>query len=207
MKRFKLGFRNRSVREQLEICQRLSNGVGKLPKDQRAALAHIPLVATVTEAAAAHAAVERLRSELRSALRWREIKLRAARKVATRAALAVYVHSKGNATAQLAAGLELQVGRRSVGQPAAPGNLRALPAELEGTVRLRWKRPVRRCLFIIEMTRAVDAAGGWKRVASSLKQTCTVTNLASGMKHWFRVAATNAHGQGPWSNPICVRAA
>jgi hypothetical protein len=32
-----------------------------------------------------------------------------------------------------------------------------------------------------------------------------VTGLESGVKCWFRVAATNAHGQGPWSQVVNVR--
>ena len=32
-----------------------------------------------------------------------------------------------------------------------------------------------------------------------------VPDLESGKKYWFRVTASNAHGQGPWSQPVCVR--
>jgi hypothetical protein len=29
--------------------------------------------------------------------------------------------------------------------------------------------------------------------------------LLSGGKYWFRVCANNAHGDGPWSDVVCVR--
>lgn len=206
MKRFKLGFRNRSVIEQLSICRRVCDGLAKLPQAVRAALAHIPVAATVAEAIEVHNAVETLRSELRVALRKRKLKVAAARKAVTRAALAVFVQTRGNPAGQLAAGLEIQGKRHPVGRPGAPGQLRAVPTQMEGTVRLRWKRPVRRCVFYVEMTAAANAQSGWTQVATSLRQSCEVTGLKNGVKHWFRVAATNAHGQGAWSNPVCVRA-
>ena len=94
-----------------------------------------------------------------------------------------------------------------VGQPAAPTQLRASATEFEGRVRLRWKRPIRRCVFIIEMTTDPAALTGWRQVAvSGNRQSCEVAGLESGRKGWFRVAATNAHGQGPWSQPVCARA-
>jgi hypothetical protein len=71
---------------------------------------------------------------------------------------------------------------------------------------LRWKRPVRRCAFLIQMTSDQAAATGWQQVAiSGNRQSCEVTRLESGVKCWFRVAPTNAHGQGPWSQPVSVR--
>jgi hypothetical protein len=76
---------------------------------------------------------------------------------------------------------------------------------LEGRVRLRWKRPVRRCAFSIEATTDPAARSGWKHAATCIRQSCVVGGLESGVKYWFRVAASNAHGQGPWSQPVSAR--
>jgi hypothetical protein len=46
---------------------------------------------------------------------------------------------------------------------------------------------------------------GWKDVIVCIRQSCEVTGLESGVKHWFRVAASNAHGQGQWSQPASAR--
>jgi hypothetical protein len=55
------------------------------------------------------------------------------------------------------------------------------------------------------MTTAPAATRGWKQVAISIRQSCEVTGLKSGLKCWFRVAASNAHGLGPWSQPVSAR--
>jgi hypothetical protein len=83
--------------------------------------------------------------------------------------------------------------------------LRVVSTEFEGVVRLRWKRPVRRCAFLIQMTTAPAATRGWKQVGLSIRQSCEVTGLKGGLKCWFRVAASNAHGLGPWSQPVSAR--
>jgi hypothetical protein len=205
MKNYKLGFRNRSLLEQLAICRRIADCIEKLPAEKRAALARIPVAILVADAAAAHGRVESLRSQLRAALSERKSKVRAARDGVTRAASALWGETMGDAAGLLAAGLELEAEKHPVGRPAAPDPLRAIATELEGVVRLRWKRPVRRCIFIIQMTRDPSATDGWKHADTSIRQSCEVPGLESGVKYWFRVAATNTQGQGPWNNPVCVR--
>jgi hypothetical protein len=204
MTRFKLGFRNRSTLEQLAICRRVGDCLCQLPESNRAAHARNPVETTVAAALTAHGEVEALRAQLRAALRRRDEKLRAARTAITRAAQTAFSATNGDPAALLALGLELEAAKRPVGQPAAPGQLRATPAEVEGVAKLRWKRPLRRCTFLVEMTRD-PVAGGWKQVAISIRQSCEIPGLESGGKYWFRVAATNAHGQGPWSEVASVR--
>ena len=108
-------------------------------------------------------------------------------------------------TALLAAGVGIKKAKQPVGIPDAPARLRVVSTEFEGAVSLRWKRPVRRCAFTIQMTTAPAATRGWKSVGISIKQSGIVTGLKSGLKCWFRVAASNAHGQGPWSQPVSAR--
>jgi hypothetical protein len=140
-----------------------------------------------------------------SALRERESKLRAARAAVTRAASGIFSETGGESAGLLAARLEIEAKNRPVGRPAAPDQLRGAVTEFEGVVRLRWKRHVRRCSFLIQMTRDPSAADGWKQVAISIRQSCEVTGLESGAKYWLRVSAHNAHGQGPWSQSVSVR--
>lgn len=202
MKRPKLNFGNKTVLEQLAICRRVANGVSQFPAEHRETLAQ-PNVAGKTDAALqAHADVESLKIALKAALRRRDEKVRAARDAASAAAGLVSIVTNGNPAAMLAAGLDIVRDKQPVGLPAAPGQMRVLPVDFEGTVRLRWKRPVRRCDFIVEATTDPAAQTGWKRQLTCFKQTCTVKDLAGGKKYWFRVAAANAHGQGPWSQPV-----
>jgi hypothetical protein len=207
MKKFKLNFRNRSVLEQIATCRRVADCLSKQPTRNRAALDKNPVATIVAEAVEAQARVEALRLELRSALSDRHVKVRAARAAVTRAAMFVSSETRGDAAGLLAAGLEIESAKRPVGRPSAPEQLRATATEFEGVVQLRWKRPVRRCAFLVQMTRDPAAADGWKQVTVSIRQSCEVTGLASGEKHWFRVAATNTQGQGPWTGPVGVRPA
>ena len=53
MKRFKLGFGNRPIIDQIAICNRVARGIGKLPAEQRETLACHPVADSVAEATAA----------------------------------------------------------------------------------------------------------------------------------------------------------
>jgi hypothetical protein len=205
MKRFKLGFGNRTILEQIAICRRVANGIAKLSADARKAADRHPVAASVAEASDAHAKVEVLKTALKAALIRRNTKVSAMRDHTTAAAGAITAVTGGDPMTLLAAGVGVVKEKQPVGKPDAPALLRILPTDLEGAVRLRWKRPVRRCAFVIQMTTSPAATRGWKQVAISIKQTCTVTGLKSGAKCWFRVGATNAHGQGPWSQPVSAR--
>jgi hypothetical protein len=123
----------------------------------------------------------------------------------TSAASALTAATGGDPVALLGAGLGIVKDKQPVGLPGAPTLLRVLSTDYEGRVRLRCKRPVRRCVFLVEATTDRAARTGWKQVAISVKQTCDATGLVSGKKYWFRVAASNAHGQGPWSQPVSAR--
>jgi hypothetical protein len=204
MKRFKLGFGNRPLLEQIAICRRVADGIGRLSAEQRRTLVRHPVAASVAEATDAYTQVESLKTALRAALSRRDLKVRAMRDHTTAAANGLAAITNDPATF-LAAGVGITKTKQPVGRPDAPTRMRILSTEFEGTVRLRWKRPVRRCTFTIQTTTAPTATRGWKHAAISLRQTCDVKELKSGAKYWFRVAATNAHGQGPWSQPVNAR--
>ena len=206
MKRYKLGFGNRTVLEQIAICRRVADGLAKLPGKQRQAMAGCPVAASVAEATEAVGEVEGLKTALRAALIKRNAKAGAMRRHTTFAASLLNLATGGDPAALLAAGVGVKKPKQPVGTPGAPTLLRVVSTESEGAVSLRWKRPVRRCAFLIQMTTAPAATRGWKQVALSIRQSCTVTGLKSGRKCWFRVYATNAHGQGPWSQPVNARA-
>jgi Fibronectin type III domain len=205
MKRFKLGFGNRSLLEQIAICRRVADGIGRLPAEPRRTLAHHPVAASVAKAADTYTQVESLKTALRTALARRDSMVRAMREHTTAAANGILAATGGDPLTLLAAGVGIAKTKQPVGRPDAPTRMRILSTEFEGTVRLRWKRPVRRCIFTIQTTTAPMATRGWKHAAISIRQTCDVTGLVSGAKYWFRVSATNAHGQGPWSQPVNAR--
>ena len=200
---YKLGFANRSALEQLAICRRVADSAAKLPAEQREALAELAIAAVTDEAAAACADVETAKAALKTALHRRKTKLRDRARPRLQGRPPSDHPDRRLAATFLAAGLGVVKEKQPVGVPSAPERLRAPASDFEGRVKLRWKRPVRRCAFLIEMTTDPSATTGWQQVAiSGNRQSCEVAGLVGGMKCWFRVAATNAHGQGPWSQPV-----
>ncbi|HEY5040841.1 MAG TPA: hypothetical protein VIK53_02450, partial [Verrucomicrobiae bacterium] len=95
MKRFKLGFGNRPISEQINICRRVAHGIGKLPTEQRQKLARHPVADIVAEAADAVAEVESLKTALRAALAKRDEKVAAMRTHTTTAALLINMLTDG----------------------------------------------------------------------------------------------------------------
>ena len=205
MKHFKLGFRNCSADEQLGICDRVVENIGNLPEERRNGIAVDDLHDIVAAARDSHDRILNLRAALKAEVAARKERLGAAREAVSRASFTAAYNAKFQPRQMAEAGLKPVAGWRRVGIPDAPDNLRAEAMDIEGAVRLRWKRSVRRCIFKIQMTRDISVETGWKLAASSGRQTCDVTELKSGVKYWFRVAASNAHGQGPWSQPVGAR--
>jgi len=106
----------------------------------------------------------------------------------TQAAKGYYGEVGGEAGELLAGGLELPRSKSPVGRPDAPDRFRAERTASSGTVRLRWKRPVRRCVFNVEYT--TDAAGhkDWQPHTTCTAARCELQGLEPGRLYWFRVA-------------------
>jgi predicted phage tail protein len=86
--------------------------------------------------------------------------------------------------------------------PRAPRSLTATAANR--AARLRWLAPSSNGGAAISDYRVQRSANGgrtWRRFGDgvSTARTVTVTGLANGHRYWFRVAAVNRVGRGPWS--------
>ena len=203
---FKLGFRNKSIPELLAICRRFIESVARVPADRSR---YVPLAERQSQLAGVEAAVtqvDALRTDLRAAIAARNEQVRNLCQSVTSDACGV-LNVAENKTDIVAAGLALPKPKLPKGKPAAPTFLRGQPGRKGGAVELRWKRPLRRCAFTVEFTSSPQAQAGWKVAFASTKAKCVVEGLRPGAQHWFRVCAVNAHGQGPWSSPVAVRAA
>jgi len=203
---FKLGFGNRSIPEQLSLCELTVMNIGKLPVEKRGQTDLDKLTTAVAEAVESHQRVEALRAQLKAEVSRRKTLLAIARNQARTAsgwaAMAANYHPIG----MLEAGLTLSAQKTvPVGKPAAPEQFHAEPTSHEGEIRLRCQRPLRRCVFEIQIKTEVPESE-WKTYEIAGRQTCLVKGLTSGEKYWFRIRAHNAHGEGPWSNPVSARA-
>lgn len=204
MQRFKFEFRNRSLAEQINICERIVAGLAGQPAEHLRQAELPDLQDKVAAARASHDRIAVLRAELKTEITRRKTLVRNARDQAIATTNMVGVNMKNDPAKMLSVGVRLTGPGHPVGQPGAPLSLRASPTASEGEARLRWQRPVRECTFEIEY-RLDTEPDGWKLSHHCLRQSCVVKGLVSGGKYWFRVRAFNAHGPGPWSNLAPVR--
>jgi len=56
-------------------------------------------------------------------------------------------------------------------------------------------------IYLIEMSLDAETPVNWKNMEPTTKTACEVDGAEPGKHAWFRVAAVNATGQGPWSAP------
>ncbi|MEY4916977.1 MAG: Fibronectin type domain [Verrucomicrobiota bacterium] len=207
MTRHKLDFRNKNHLEQLAMFERIITSLDALPADQRED-AYLEELRTITTAArASHLRIASLRGELKAEISRRKTLFDTGRRGANRAGVGALLKTgMRDATNILAVGLDLHASNKTpVGLPAAPTNLRAVPTAGEGEAMLRWKRTVRRCSFEVQWHTDPPDADHWHSETTCFPQKCLVQGLVSGAKYWFRVRASNAHGQSAWSNLAPVR--
>lgn len=202
----KLGFRNKSALQQLLICERVVAGLKRAPKAHQNQLRINKVAALVADTRESLDRVNLLKAELKAETRRRDALLRKAREQA-RWTQAVQASLVGRGVTELkAAGIDMEdLRRRRVGLPAKVTNVRAVPATHSTDIALRWERSVRRCLFQVEARRDDEPDTEWRTVHNCVTCKCVISGLKSGGLYWFRVRASNAHGEGPWSNPVSAR--
>ena len=85
--------------------------------------------------------------------------------------------------------------------PAQPQALGATAGDHDGQMDLSWDPVITATSYVIETSPDPPTGTSWKHLGVSTKSSFTVTNLISGSRVWFRVAAVNAAGQSGWSDP------
>jgi len=121
--------------------------------------------------------------------------------------LADYVENVANgngATMQLA-GFQLANPPAPIGQLAPPQYLRGLTADIDGTVKLRWKGVRGARSYFVEC--AANSNGPWNQIEVTTRVGTTAVGLTSGTKCWFRVRAIGTAGFSGWSDPAQKMAA
>jgi hypothetical protein len=101
-------------------------------------------------------------------------------------------------------GWELVADRAPVGQLHPPANFHATGGDMSGSVDLGWDPQTGVQTHIVHW--ATAPAGPFTQGYVGKKSSCTITGLASGMEHWFRVQAVGAAGPSDWAGPISKRA-
>lgn len=107
----------------------------------------------------------------------------------------------GDPTDILSAGFGV---RDTTGRPqplTAPANLRVATNGSPGRTKLSWDGLSGAVLYLIQMSLDPDAQLDWRPMTTSTKTSREFDGAQPGQPAWFRVAAVNATGQGPWSGP------
>jgi hypothetical protein len=201
----KLGFRNATKDQKHATCRRFINGVAALPPEKRGKMPVAELLQDLTEADAAMTRVAGLRAALKAALTMSDEKTaRLCRNVTS--GVQLYFSEFGhNGVAFPETGVEAKAPKKPAGPPGEPLELRA--GVLPGAIKLRWKSPMRRSIFIVEFTEDPTGQTGWIRDSKNF--TTRASHLLTGLKpntaYSFRVRAQNSHGEGPWSECVTAR--
>ena len=99
------------------------------------------------------------------------------------------------------AGMDVRAAPGVSTAPSQPQGLAATAGDHDGTMDLSWDPVVEAASYVIEMSADPPTANSWQHQGISTKSSFTVPGLTSGARVWFRVAAVNASGQSPWSDP------
>ena len=115
--------------------------------------------------------------------------------------LAGYVESVAgtNDTVITSAGMETKASRSAATAPTVPQAVSATAGEHEGEIMLSWKPVPNARSYTIEFSLDPATTTSWAHLAIATSATKVLTNLKSGTRYWFRVAAVGAVGQSGWS--------
>jgi hypothetical protein len=204
MARYKVGFHNRSANERLDISRHFITSVVNVPAPKRQ-------LVRLDELEAALSAATTARTEYLAA----QAAVKAARERYAQAVQVLCDRVTRNATGlsngvgdddveYLAAGLDLAAPKNAVEPPPEPLALRVERLAEPGRVGLRWKCPVSRGCYSIEVTTDPNGETGWKQHAITSRRSVVLDDLRSAVWQWVRVACINTQGPGPWSVPVRV---
>lgn len=109
--------------------------------------------------------------------------------------------SNGDPVKIQSAGLTVRSAAARIGALSVPTDLTATEGDMEGEIDLSWNRVRGAKSYVIPSTLSMTDTPTWASAGVATQSSFTTTGLASGKRHWFRVAAVGAAGQGPWSDP------
>jgi hypothetical protein len=199
MARIRLNLRNLSVTEKIAKGRQI---VTAMTNNTSFANPNPPLAevtATLDDLEKAFASVQAARSEVATKMVTQD---NAATKLdQTLTQLAGYVESVAGKDDTLitSAGMETKASRSAPTVPAAPQGLSATAGEHEGEINLTWKPITNSRSYVIESSLDPATASSWMHAGVATAANKTISNLTSGKRYWFRVAAIGAVGQSGWS--------
>lgn len=118
--------------------------------------------------------------------------------------LGAYVEnvSNGDEAKILSAGMDVKKDRTSNGVPDKVSSVDATFGEDSGEIDLSWDRVQGAKSYILETGLNNNGSTEWKHSGVSVRSKKVVNSLQTGSSYQIRIAAINAAGQGPWSDPV-----
>lgn len=97
------------------------------------------------------------------------------------------------------AGMETKASPSAPSVPGVPQAVSANAGEHEGEISLYWKGVPNARSYAIEASNDPATPTSWTHIGIATSASKLITNLTSGKRYWFRVAAVSAGGQSGWS--------
>ena len=115
--------------------------------------------------------------------------------------LAGYVESVAgrDETVITSAGMDTKAARSASSLPGVPQAFGAAAGDHDGEIDLSWKAVSNARSYTIESSTDPATATSWTHAGLATSASKTITNLTSGKRYWFRIAAVGAGGQSGWS--------
>jgi hypothetical protein len=159
----------------------------------------IEVTAALDELAQAHALVQAAKSEMSTRVVTQENAEATVNQALTK--LASYVESVAGKDETLitSVGIETKASRSAPTLPSVPQALSANAGEHEGEIHLFWRAVPNARSYTIESSQDPATANSWTHMGIATSASKVMTNLTSGKRYWFRVAAVSAGGQSGWS--------
>jgi hypothetical protein len=114
-----------------------------------------------------------------------------------------YVEIKANGDAALiqSTGLDVRAAATPIGNLGQVLNLSITVGDSDGELDLDWDNVNGASGYLMQRSFDPVTTTSWVSLDPVTASKATVSNLTSGTKYWFRVAATGSAGPGPWSDP------
>lgn len=109
----------------------------------------------------------------------------------------------GDAEAIESAGFAVRSPRTPPQPLPAPTRVVANTNEKPGYTELGWEPVAGSKSYVVQISADPIATGSWAFAATGTAARIQVNGADAGKRHWYRVPAVNARGQGPWSEPAC----
>ena len=109
--------------------------------------------------------------------------------------------TQGVKTAILSAGFDVRGTRTPTPPLQAPAGMNVATNGSPGVSKLKWNPVHGAVSYLVEQSPDPITDQGWVQVDTPTKASCEIGGAEPGKILWFRAAAVNASGAGPWSEP------